>query len=160
MPHIRSIYLRHGADHPHEQHFNAKELALQLMDIVSIRPEMELCYLGIANKCFEIIEGEEAALPVHGSLTAAANPGLEYATSTDEDSDEGEDDDDDDENEDGQTAHAPDDSDVDSQPERVEFSEDEGTGLDGFAKLPRLELREILFYDDKISIFKARHSKL
>ncbi|KAI4141940.1 MAG: hypothetical protein LQ341_003369 [Variospora aurantia] len=160
VPHIRSIYLRHGADHPHEQHFNAKELALQLMDIVSIRPEMELCYLGIANKCFEIIEGEEAALPVHGSLTAAANPGLEYATSTDEDSDEGEDDDDDDENEDGQTAHAPDDSDVDSQPERVEFSEDEGTGLDGFAKLPRLELREILFYDDKISIFKARHSKL
>ncbi|KAL8961600.1 MAG: hypothetical protein Q9193_001871 [Seirophora villosa] len=159
VPHIRSLYLRHGADHPHEQHFNPKELALQVMDIVSIRPEMELCYLGIASKCFEILEGDDEALAIHQSPATAANTGPNDA-STDEDSDDGENGDTAEGDHEGQTAHAPEDSDADSQPESVEFSDDEATELDGRAKIPRLELREILFYDDKISIFKARHAKL
>ena len=43
--------------------------------------------------------------------------------------------------------------------ERGGVSEDEGLeNEDG--KRVRLKLREILFYDDKVSIFKARHAQL
>jgi hypothetical protein len=33
---------------------DAKELALQLIDIVTLRPEIQLCHVGILTKCFQI----------------------------------------------------------------------------------------------------------
>src|SRR5262249_4047878 len=38
--------------------------------------------------------------------------------------------------------------------------EDEANGLEGRGSDVTLKLREILFYDDKISIFKVRHCRL
>lgn len=32
------------------------DLVMQIINIVSLRPEMELCYVGMMNKCFEILE--------------------------------------------------------------------------------------------------------
>ncbi len=139
---------------------------MQIMDIVSLRPEMELCYLAIVNKCFEILEGtqdDDGTSRVHHSTTTPATPDLDDTNSSDEESnDDGEDDDDDDDVNDDQTAGeaAGNDSDIDSPAGSMDLSEDELAGLDGQAKPPQLKLREILFYDDKVSIFKARHGRL
>ncbi|CAK4030738.1 hypothetical protein AC578_5764 [Lecanosticta acicola] len=94
VPQLRSLFLPFLADHVHGANVDPRELALQIVDIVALRPEVELCYMGIANKCFEILEngreGEALAEKIVG----------------------------------------------------------------------RLRLREILFYDDKVAIFKARHGRL
>ncbi|KAL8719355.1 MAG: hypothetical protein Q9225_003638 [Loekoesia sp. 1 TL-2023] len=168
IPHVRSIYLLHIADHPYGHHLNAKELALQIMDIVAIRPDMELCYMGIANKCFEILEGrqdDDAANFFYDPSAPPANPGPDDANSSDEDSIMDEEDDHDDHDEHtptGNPGHAlgGDDSDLESQDEGAADSEDESAGSENGTEQPNLKLREILFYDDKISIFKARHGKL
>ncbi|KAL8904106.1 MAG: hypothetical protein Q9207_003497 [Kuettlingeria erythrocarpa] len=164
---LRSLYIRQLGNHPYGNHLSSKELALQIMDIVSLRPEMELCYLAIVNKCFELLEGtqdDDSTSRVHHSTTTPASPDLDDTNSSDEDSnDDGEDDDDDDDDvNDTQTAGEPagNDSDNDSQAGSMDLSEDELAGLDGQAKPPQLKLREILFYDDKVSIFKARHGRL
>ncbi|KAJ4513718.1 hypothetical protein HRR83_005136 [Exophiala dermatitidis] len=51
IPHI--VGYVHGTVHP-------REAALQVLDIVALRPELELCYLGVENQCFEILEYAEA----------------------------------------------------------------------------------------------------
>jgi len=35
--------------------FRGREAALQVVDIVALRPEMQLCYVAIGDKCFEIV---------------------------------------------------------------------------------------------------------
>lgn len=140
---------------------------MQITDIVSLRPEMELCYLAIVNKCFEILEGtqdDDNTSRVHHSTTTPASPDLDDTNSSDDDSNDDEDDDEDDDDDanDNQTAgESPgDDSDIDSQGGNMDLSEDELAGLDSQTKPPQLKLREILFYDDKVSVFKARHGRL
>ncbi|KAL8839198.1 MAG: hypothetical protein Q9170_001847 [Blastenia crenularia] len=112
IPHVRSIYIPHIADYPYGHHVNAKELALQVLDIVAIVPNMELCYLGISTKCFEILEGvhdDDAGTSLHESSATPANPGPDDASDSDEESDNDDDDDDeedeDDNGHDGQTAN-------------------------------------------------------
>jgi len=53
---LRSLYIPHIADHPHGANIDPQELAFQIVDIVTLRPEIELCYMGIGTKCFEILE--------------------------------------------------------------------------------------------------------
>ena len=141
------------------------------MDIVALRPEVELCYMGIANKCFEILENRrssgggasdwgdgrpESHLGLHGGMLAAEEDGAsdgdvdEGLDVDDEEADEGVDEElDDTESEDD---HDDDDDDDDDD------SSDLDDTIDGRAA--RLRLREILFYDDKVAIFKARHGRL
>lgn len=138
-----------------------RELALQLVDIVALRPAIELCYIGIAQKCFEILEnlpGKE-----HDGNNAIPNH------MTGDEDDDADDDDPDDDDDDGM----PDDDDDDDQSQHssadsTEFAnsdtEDESDGSGGAkarrSKEVQLSLREILYYDDKVGIFKARHGKL
>ena len=76
IPHLRSLYLPFLADHVHGVNADARELALQLVDIVALRPEVELCYMGIATKCFEILEHRKRfdgrGHPALGSLSNSA----------------------------------------------------------------------------------------
>ena len=58
IPQVRSLYIPHIADHPHGADSDPRELALQIVDIVTLRPDIELCYMGIAGKCFEILENQ------------------------------------------------------------------------------------------------------
>lgn len=143
---------------------------MQVTDIITLRPEVQLCYVGISNKCFEILENRpsdvlsSAQLSGHGGPTnlvhgdAVMNHApvlVEIATDEDETEDDEHDDEDSQdegtptsptEPEDTQSEHSYDDSDDDS-----------------FVEPPpktRLRLREILFYDDKVAIFKARHGRL
>ena len=162
IPHLRSLHIPyiHGLPLPSDE---AKELANQIVDIVTLRSEIQLCYLGIFQKCFEILETKptiDASDAASNSTTAQITAHIN--TAADEDSDV-EDDDDDDE-EDGGDVTAPDgsqdDADWDHTGDSDVSSDDGESGMDERGKRPDLQLREILFYDDKISIFKARHAQL
>jgi hypothetical protein len=137
---------------PSLKKYKQRELALQILDIVALRPEIQLCYVGIETKCFEILEmATKDKKPDDESSYLDA----QWSAGSEADS-EGEDqanmqgfDNETDEDDDASSLSSPDEEDDG-------FSEeDEANGV-GNAEL-FFKLREILYYDDKISIFKARH---
>jgi hypothetical protein len=151
LPKLRSLYIPYLVNH--SQGFDAREYALQVVDIVALRPELEICYLGIMKKCFEVLEQK----PGSGN-TDRGRPGIndDYESEEEDDNDEGSVDGDDDD--------ADDDDDDDSEDTASNSTgtyEDSELGSEQDEKdLPSLRLREILYYDDKVSIFKARHGRL
>ena len=177
IPHLRSLYIPNMSDHPYGNSLNVRDFALGAIDVVALRPEVELCYLGIKNKCFEILERKH-----HKNKSTKGGQSSSTATNdeTDSDSDtqDGDHDDDDDDDDDsdagapaGPPASAPAAAAVsspdvanagvlDSDTGSVTSDDEEYNERAGGKRQPRLKLREILFYDDKISIFKARHGRL
>lgn len=165
IPHLRSLYVPYIADHPYGGSLNVKDFALSAIDVVALRPEVELCYLGIKDKCFEILETKDRkSKDGAGSASSTAGGG---ESDNDEDAevhhDHDDDDDDDSEDEDPapvtpatqtQTQAQGTDSDIDPVTD-----DDERDPASSGANV-KLKLREILFYDDRISIFKARHRRL
>lgn len=136
-----------------------KELALQIVDIIALRPEVELCYIGIASKCFEILENRKSSTSSifedsHSRSDSRLADDSGDLDEEDAEDDDAEDMDDEDDGGGGDVDNTESDDDVDTSDED---SEDEIEASDGHA---RLRLREILFYDDKIGVFKARHGKL
>lgn len=134
---------------------------------------MELCYLGVEKKCFEILEYNASYLRHASSSPNSFNHdtiGVAPHTMVEDDDDE--------DHDDGGAAHhinhfaGPEMS--DEEPENWDAGSRTSSGLDetdderdddddsdGQDQEPKeFKLREILFYDDKISIFKARHGKL
>ena len=97
---------------------------------------------GIQKQCFEVLEYSTArrAISRGGETGSIMQSGL--------DSDDNDDQDD-------HAAHH--DSDMEMGSSSGEETEDEGQ--DG-KETPSFRLREILFYDDKVSIYRARHGKL
>ncbi|MCJ1362715.1 hypothetical protein MMC16_001821 [Acarospora aff. strigata] len=168
IPHLRSLYIPFISNHVHP---DPRELALQIVDIIALRPEVDICYLGISNKCFEVLENKhfDDRHPSHDTSTNAANAGPGGVVTEDHpDSDDDDDEDDEDEEEEepnqdaAPTAAADPDgteSDASSDVNDV-FDDDESDGTEEDKRRPRLRLREILFYDDKVSIFKARLGRL
>ena len=162
IPHLRSLYLPYIADHPSGNSFSCKEAAMGAVDVVAIRPDVQLCYLGIRNKCFEILEKKQKPKSsTHGAATDDAD--------SDDDSDEHDSNDEDNDSDgsgDPSTASAPvpapaphdDDSEADYTPDTDD--DDDGRSSSTGGRKVKYKLREILFYDDKISIFKARHGRL
>jgi hypothetical protein len=145
MQQLRSLYITHIRDAPHLTNFVPRELANQILSTVILRPEIELCYVGILSKCFEILEGpsDDGDLPdaENQATSGGENPAAEEDSEDDDESDTGDlDDDEDDLDEDGG-----DDSESD------DGYADEENGKTG------IRLREILFYDDKVEIFRARN---
>jgi hypothetical protein len=152
--------------------FDPRELALQVVDVIVLRPEVELCYMGVSHKCFEILENrphDEA----HGAADApssAANEGPGGAVTDDdedEEDDEGSDDDEDEDEEEDDNGTAIGVSiGIDPDETESEISDHDDSDTDSFdgsddgRSKVRLRLREILFYDDKVAIFKARHGRL
>lgn len=167
ISHVRSLYIPHIADHPHGANLKEEELAMQIVDIVTLRPEVELCYMGLARKCYEIIEnkylGQDNRVYSSSTGDGSTTGGAENTTTwnpldqdwTDDDEDDADLDDD---------GNSDDLGDVDDADDNIddmddEESDDESSTVGG-KRAPRLKLREILFYDDKVSIFKARHGHL
>jgi len=137
---------------------DAHQLALQILDVAILCPGVRLTYIAIRDHCFEIIE---APWDDNGDEWASVE-----SSSTHSDGE------DDGEGPDhqlhgivmtgdaivGQLAPDPE----HGQPED-EFadSSDESEMTDDMAdRGPRLKLREILFFDDKVKIFQARHGHL
>lgn len=180
MPQLRAIHLPKISDYI-TGNLEPRELALQIVDIVTLRPEIQLGYVGIEQKCFEILETKPSDTAAPGS--GGAEPGAAENPSTD---DEGEEDDD--SNADDNASDASDGQTVDQQGTLVDEEAVEGGGSDDEEEAddsgsntssgstdssdsdssrgalsdgkPRIRLREILFYDDKVAIFKARHGRL
>ncbi|CAG8974157.1 hypothetical protein HYALB_00002796 [Hymenoscyphus albidus] len=164
IPHLRSLNVPFIADHVTAA-FVPRELVMQVIDVIHLRPEVELCYIGISDKCFEILENRSSD-ETHGSTDMGQSilaDGPEGADDEDEDEDEGsEDDEDEEEDEDNGTATAavdPDETESDMSDHEDSDSDSSDGSDDGHSKI-RLRPREILFYDDKVAIFKARHGKL
>lgn len=159
IAHIRSLNIPFIGDHVTTK-FDPKELALQILDMIYLRPEIELCYLGISNKCFEISEG---CFPEDSS--SQGDVVQDEATEDEDDASEMDSDDDDDEDSDEDETTAAEaveavDGDYDHS-DTSDWSGDESDNdSDPESNKLSLRLREILFYDDKVAIFKARHMKL
>ncbi len=154
IPHLRSLHVPYIADHPYGNNLNARDFAMSAIDVVALRPEVELCYVGIKEKCFEILETKESKKSKDG---AGEN---DDDDDTDVHHDHSDDDDDDDDSEDDDPAPVTPaaqtqamDSDIDP------ITDDEPDPVSSGTKV-KLKLREILFYEDRISIFKARHGRL
>ncbi|KIW73541.1 hypothetical protein PV04_01648 [Phialophora macrospora] len=161
---LRSLHISHIAEHVNGT-VHSREAALQVLDIVALRPELELCYLGIQGQCFEILE---YASPRKGSPSTSADLSADdiapdadgMAAAAHHHHDDSHDDDV------GDNADGNEDSDFDAISNEADDLSDEGEGSqfgDGSGsngRNPTWRLREILFYDDKISIFKARHGRL
>ena len=164
IPHLRSLYIPELADHPYGSRLNWKEFAMGAVDTVALRPECQLCYLGIKTKCFEILE-----IPLkhrsHGSRPSSADTTTDWDDTDNDDTEtdpHNDDEDSEDEDDDDAPAAAPaaGQAQVDEdEGERSPLSEDEEV-VDGEKSRVKFRLREILFYDDKISVFKARHGRL
>lgn len=166
---LRSLNIPFVADHVTPA-YDPKELALQVVDIISLRPEIQLCYMGVSHKCFEILENRShddssSAADTSASATTGGLGGTVVDHEEDDDEEDGSDDDDEEEDEeeddDGTAIGA-----TDADETESDLSDHDDSDGDSFvsseendAKL-KLRLREILFYDDKVAIFKARHGKL
>ncbi|KAI9770918.1 MAG: hypothetical protein M1840_002622 [Geoglossum simile] len=171
IPHLRSLYIPHIADHVHT---DPREMALQIVDIVALRSEVEICYMGILNKCFEILEnknGDEPQPTAIPNISPTNNGPNEDDATEDEDEDDDDDGDDDDDDEDtgpasgvagvaGVAAADLDETDPEDSDHLDDSEGDDNYDSEEFQSRPKLRLREILFYDDKVAIFKARHGKL
>ncbi|KAJ5822963.1 hypothetical protein N7447_005303 [Penicillium robsamsonii] len=153
MPQLRALYL---PQIHHTVHRDLKELALQVLDIVSIRPDLKIAYIGLHVKCYQILEARNDDNP----LDFDDNPAIDNSPAHSEDEDEGwantnhesgEDSDDSDD-----ASGAADTDLLSSGPDDYDTEPDEEPG----ASRIRYRLQEILFYDEKVSIFKARHGVL
>lgn len=143
---------------------DAKELALQVIDIVTLRPEIELCYLAIGGKCFEVLEARpsnrERSIDSDDSSTYDS---VSSSSGDDEDDDEDDGDDDADAEDDAEVStlhHGEEGEETETEEEGVSDDDDDFATLQNSKNQMRLRLREILFYDDKIAVFKARHGRL
>jgi len=161
IPHIRSLYIPYIADHAHGSNIDPRELAYQILDIVHLRPEIELCYMGLSTKCFEILENRPSNYDLrHDGMHSDTN-GTGYTTHDpmlSDDESEATEDEDDDDLDDGvagvgdETESEPsDDGDGDSDDES--FLQDSHKG-------PKLRVREILFYEERVEAFRRRHGVL
>ncbi|KAI1749390.1 hypothetical protein F4782DRAFT_308043 [Xylaria castorea] len=154
---LRSLYIPQMLGRNSRSSPAPKELALQIVDIISLRREIRLVYVGLWHKCFEVTEAE------HDDRSQDDN---DHAVSVDDvdhidGNSEGDDMTDDDEDEEDIEPF------MDVEDEFTEeVSDDDQSEADSFTEettnnsLPRLRLREILYYDDKVELFRARHGKL
>ncbi|KAH8676007.1 hypothetical protein BX600DRAFT_508193 [Xylariales sp. PMI_506] len=170
VPQLRSLHINYMHDYPGGS-LEPRELALQLIDIITLRPEVKLCYVGIGTKCFEILE----CTPTSGTGAAGEDLGangfmqfvdpISVVDIDDEDEEVDHENSDTETEEDhitGMSVNGATDSEDDEYTD-VSDLESVADGMDGVGdspSAPRLRLREILFYDDKVSIFKARHGCL
>ncbi|KAI1428331.1 hypothetical protein F5Y12DRAFT_782747 [Xylaria sp. FL1777] len=156
LANLRSLYIPQMLVHFTPP--DPKELALQILDVISLRREIRLAYVGLWNLCFEISEHSDNA----NCCCQHDDDHTVYVSDADhiDGNSEGDDDTEDDENDDGH------DSVVDGDDDLIEETSDGESEADSFVEAaankppPRLRLRQILYYDDKVELFRARHGKL
>ncbi|KAI0426648.1 hypothetical protein F5Y09DRAFT_318294 [Xylaria sp. FL1042] len=155
LANLRSLYIPQMASLYGPAPPSPKEMALQIVDIISLRREIRLAYVGLWNKCFEITEQS-----VNNRFQDDDDHAISVGDADHIDGNSEGDDDTEDENENDN------DSFLDADDDFVETSDDGESEADSFAEAatnkppPRLRLREILYYDDKVELFRARHGKL
>lgn len=163
IPHIRSLYIPFIADHAHGNNIDPRELAYQILDIVHLRPEIELCYMGLSTKCFEILENRPSNYDLRNDgMNVGDTPGAGYVAQdplmSDDESEATED-----EEEDDLDGSAPvgdgEETDSDASDDPHDDSDDDSFSQDHH-KGPKLRVREILFYEERVEAFRRRHGVL
>ncbi|KAL9131641.1 MAG: hypothetical protein Q9217_000452, partial [Psora testacea] len=56
VPGLRSLHIPFIADHVYGSNLSLRELAMGVVDVINLRQECELAYLGVGSKCFEVVE--------------------------------------------------------------------------------------------------------
>ncbi|KAF2033379.1 F-box domain-containing protein [Setomelanomma holmii] len=162
IPHIRSLYIPFIADHAHGSNIDPRELAYQILDIVHLRPEIELCYMGLSSKCFEILENRPSNYDLRHDGMHADGSGSGYVAHdpmlSDDESEATEEEDDDDL--DNGVAPAGGDETESEASDDVEVESDNESFLQESHKGPKLRVREILFYEERVEAFRRRHGVL
>ena len=171
---LRSLHVPVIAEHVYGTNFSVREVAMGVVDVLNLRKECQLSYLGVGNKCFEIVETK---VKPPGRPRASGSPGNnthhdhlddgssdEAITPHASDSEDASDDDDSDPGGGGgvittATNTSPTTADIDEDDD-PSSDEEEETPSPAASRQVKMRMREILFYDDQISIFKARHGKL
>lgn len=176
MPALRSLYIPHVIDpmnNFHKADKQSDELSKMIVDVVTLRPECGICYVGIVNKCYELLEGDRHSSQSDPDTVVGANESDDDDDEDDSENEEASEDGNDEEgSEDGEDVDDVDDaiSEADGSPDGTStvlspaaayhphLEEDE----DPLPKKKRIVIdsREILFYDDKVAVFKARHARL
>lgn len=141
-------------------------MAQQLVDVVTLRPEVQLCYVGLLKDCFEILEAEPSSRTRGASGTSALDANT--LAGSNPPSGAGDDDEtasngsfsEEDESIEGATPGAIDALDNQSESESAWASDGNSFGEMDFELPPReFQARQIMFYDE-VSVFKARRVKL
>lgn len=165
IPHLCSLHIPYIADHVYGSHLNARELALQLVDVVAIRSDIRLLYIGLFNTCFELLENSDSDDSRYdpSTMSVEAGPVTSPMSNHADDDDNGNNIDVDHSDSAENPVEAPvveGLSSADSDDEMNTSDDSDEDMSEGEKKRSILKLREILFYEDKISIFKARHGRL
>ena len=118
---------------------------------MTLRPEIEICYMGLGSKCFEIFEATDKS----GESSNSTRANHESDT---ENEDEDDLDDEDDSDEDDDNSHDSQEAAIGDQETGETSDALSDTSLSDIEDLkrPRLDFREILFYVEKVDIFRAR----
>ncbi|KAI1177530.1 hypothetical protein F4777DRAFT_196042 [Nemania sp. FL0916] len=159
MADLRSLYIPHIVERQSKPVPAPKELALQIVDIISLRREVRLVYIGLRHKCFEIVEIEGGDGSSHGIHDDNGHSQFVDDLDHTDGNSEG-DETTDDEQENGNDPFTDPDDEVAWEGADDDQSETGSSTAETAHKLPRLRLREILYYDDKVDLFRARHGKL
>ncbi|KAF3053561.1 hypothetical protein E8E11_011767 [Didymella keratinophila] len=165
IPHIRSLYIPFIADHAHGNNIDPRELAYQILDIVHLRPEIELCYMGLTHKCFEILENRPTnydlrseSMSGDGGPSAHGYVGHDPVIVSDDESEATEDEDDDDD--DAGMGHAGEETESEASDEGHDQDSDDDDFMHEEHRAPKLRVREILFYEERVEAFRRRHGVL
>jgi hypothetical protein len=125
--------------------------------------------MGIGSKCFEILENKPTPSPLsfdsqHGNAydgQDGAGSHIGYAPLVDGEVTDDEQAIDGDIEDEEDVADAEEDDDLDAGDVWDDDEDDDDSAVEmAGSRRPKLRLREILFYDDKILLFKARHGRL
>ncbi|KAJ4365781.1 hypothetical protein N0V83_008402 [Neocucurbitaria cava] len=163
IPHIRSLYIPFIADHAHGSNIDPRELAYQILDIVHLRPEIELCYMGLSNKCFEILENRPSNYDLRHEGMLVDGGGSSYVAHDpmlSDDESEATEDEDDDDMEDVVVAGGGEETESEASDDGDAESDDDESFLQDSQKGPKLRVREILFYEERVEAFRRRHGVL
>ncbi|PVI06978.1 hypothetical protein DM02DRAFT_667116 [Periconia macrospinosa] len=164
IPHIRSLYIPFIADHPHGNNIDPRELAYQILDIVHLRPEIELCYMGLSTKCFEILENRLSNYDLrHDGMHVGDGASAGYVAHDpmiSDDESEATEDEDEDELDGGIGAEGGEEDTESEVSEDMHDDSDDDSFIQDSQKGPKLRVREILFYEERVEAFRRRHGVL
>lgn len=122
--------------------------------------------MGLTHKCFEILENRPMnydlrndSMSGEGGAGAHGYPGHDPVIISDDESEATEDEDDDDDDE-GPMGHAGDETESEGSDGGHDQDSDDESFMNEDHRGPKLRVREILFYEERVEAFRRRHGVL
>lgn len=127
---------------------------------MSLRPEIQLCYLALEDSCFQLIENRNDTQSTRPNLYDLDAMDIDDASEVNETENEENDNDDITDNDAPtvQPAEDPTEADSDDADEETDYQDEDVSEEE--KEEPPVTVRQILFYDSMVSIFNARHGEI